>query len=160
MPSTLLVRRRSAPPQNGGPSTGTRHGGSGKEDRRGGPASSAGRAAAPHTRTLDTVIRRVPLVLALGAAAALSLTGCGAHDSTGQISVTVSSNAADHPYEVKVFASTGKLSEHQRVFPGGTADFAGVPLGDVTVRAGDLCPVRTTVSGDDVTRVTLTTTGC
>ncbi|AIV39446.1 hypothetical protein NI26_02790 [Curtobacterium sp. MR_MD2014] len=111
-------------------------------------------------RTLGTVIRRAPLVLALGAAAALSLTGCGAHDSTGQISVTVSSNAADRPYEVKVFAATGKLSEHQRVFPGGTADFAGVPLGDVTVRAGDLCSVRTTVSGDDVTRVTLSTTGC
>ncbi|MBP1301277.1 MULTISPECIES: hypothetical protein [unclassified Curtobacterium] len=106
------------------------------------------------------MIRRAPLVLALGAAAALSLTGCGAHDSTGQISVTVSSNAADRPYEVKVFAATGKLSEHQRVFPGGTADFAGVPLGDVTVRAGDLCSVRTTVSGDDVTRVTLSTTGC
>lgn len=97
-------------------------------------------------------------MLALGAAAALSLTGCGAHDSTGQISVTVSSNAADRPYEVKVFAATGKLSEHQRVFPGGTADFAGVPLGDVTVRAGDLCSVRTMVSGDDVTRVTLSTT--
>ncbi len=116
--------------------------------------------ASPDARTLGTVIRRVPLVLALGAAAALSLTGCGAHDSTGQISVTVSSNAADRPYEVEVFASTGKLSEHQRVFPGGTADFAGVPLGDVTVRAGNLCPVRTTVSNDDVARVTLTTTGC
>ncbi len=46
------------------------------------------------------------------------------------------------------------------MFPGGTADFAGVPLGDVTVRAGNLCPVRTTVSNDDVARVTLTTTGC
>jgi len=100
------------------------------------------------------------LVLALGATAALSLTACGAHDSTGQISVSVSSNAADHPYEVQVFASTGKLSEHQRVYPGGTADFAGVPLGDVTVRAGDLCPVRTTVTDDEVAAVTLTTTGC
>ncbi|QCR42611.1 hypothetical protein C1N91_02660 [Curtobacterium sp. SGAir0471] len=118
------------------------------------------RVTSPGARTLGTVIRRVPLVLVLGAAAALSLTGCGAHDSTGQISVTVSSNAADRPYEVEVFASTGKLSEHQRVFPGGTADFAGVPLGDVTVRAGDLCPAKATVSDDDVTRVTLSTTGC
>lgn len=106
------------------------------------------------------MIRRAPLLLALGAAAAFALAGCGAHDSTGQISVTVSANAADHPYEVKVFAATGKLSEHQRVFPGGTADFAGVPLGEVTVRAGDLCPVRTTVSSDDVAEVTLSTTGC
>jgi len=106
------------------------------------------------------VLRRPLSTLAVVALAALALTGCGAHDSTGQIAVTVSANAADHPYEVKVFASTGKLSEHQRVFPGGTADFAGVPLGDVTVRAGDLCPVRTSVSGGDVARVTLSTTGC
>ncbi|WIE76179.1 hypothetical protein [Curtobacterium sp. MCSS17_007] len=106
------------------------------------------------------MIRRAASVLAVGAVAALLLTGCGAHDSTGQVSVTVSSNAADRPYEVKVFASTGKLSEHQRVFPGGTVDFAGVPFGDVTVRAGDLCPVRTTVTDDHVTAVTLSTTGC
>ncbi|MCS6564262.1 hypothetical protein NYS48_02915 [Curtobacterium flaccumfaciens pv. flaccumfaciens] len=79
------------------------------------------------------MLRVVPATV-LGVAALLALAGCGAHDSTGQVSVTVSSNAADRPYEVKVFASTGKLSEHQRVFPGGTADFAGVPLGQVTVR--------------------------
>lgn len=97
----------------------------------------------------------------LGVAAVLTLTGCGAHDSTGQLSVTVSANAADHPYEVKVFtAETGKLSEHQRVFPGGTASFAGVPLGPVTVRAGDLCPERATVTDGSVAEVTLTTTGC
>lgn len=97
----------------------------------------------------------------LGAAAVLTLAGCGAHDSTGQVSVTVSPNAADHAYEVKVFtASTGKLSEHQRVFPGGTADFAGVPLGEVTIRAGELCPQKTTVTNDAVASVTLTTTGC
>lgn len=99
-------------------------------------------------------------MLPVVAVTALLLTGCGAHDSTGQIAVTVSSNAADRPYEVKVFASTGKLSEHQRVFPGGTASFAGVPLGAVTVRADDLCPVRTTVTDDDVAEVTLATTGC
>lgn len=100
-------------------------------------------------------------MLVLGVAAALTLAGCGAHDSTGQVSVTVSSNAADHAYEVKVFtAETGKLSEHQRVFPGGTADFAGVPLGRVTVRAADLCPQKTTVSNGEVASVTLTTTGC
>lgn len=98
--------------------------------------------------------------LVLAAATLLTLAGCGAHDSTGQVSVTVSANAADHPYEVKVFASTGKLSEHQRVFPGGTADFAGVPLGEVTVRAADLCPQTTTVTNDGVATVTLTTTGC
>ena len=97
----------------------------------------------------------------LGTAAVLTLAGCGAHDSTGQVSVTVSSNAADHAYEVKVFtATTGKLSEHQRVFPGGTADFAGVPIGEVTVRAADLCPQKTTVSNGEVAKVTLTTTGC
>lgn len=100
-------------------------------------------------------------MFALGAAAVLTLAGCGAHDSTGQVSVTVSSNAADHAYEVQVFtAGTGKLSEHQRVFPGGTADFAGVPLGTVRVRADDLCPQETTVTDGEVATVTLTTTGC
>ncbi len=96
----------------------------------------------------------------LGAAAALTLAGCGAHDSTGQITVTVSGNAAQRPYEVKVFAATGKLAEHQRVFPGGTAAFAGVPLGEVTVRAADLCTQHATVSNGSVATVTLTTTGC
>ena len=105
------------------------------------------------------MLRVVPATV-IGVAALLALAGCGAHDSTGQVSVTVSSNTADHPYEVKVFASTGKLSEHQRVFPGGTADFAGVPLGKVTVRAGDLCPQTTKVSDGTVATVTLTTTGC
>ncbi|MBF4606037.1 hypothetical protein [Curtobacterium sp. VKM Ac-1393] len=106
------------------------------------------------------MLRSVVPALALAAAALLALAGCGAHDSTGQVSVTVSANAADHPYEVEVFASTGKLSEHQRVFPGGTADFAGVPLGEVTVRAGQLCPQTTTVTNDAVATVTLATTGC
>lgn len=106
------------------------------------------------------MLRRVVPAFVLGAAVVLTLAGCGAHDSTGQISVTVSSNAADHPYEVRVFASTGKLSEHQRVFPGGTAAFAGVPVGKVTVRASDLCSKRATVTNDGVARVTLTTTGC
>lgn len=96
----------------------------------------------------------------LGAAAALTLAGCGAHDSTGQITVTVSENAAQHPYEVEVFAATGGLAEHQRVFPGGTAAFAGVPLGEVTVRAADLCTQHATVSNGSVATVTLTTTGC
>jgi hypothetical protein len=99
-------------------------------------------------------------VLVLGVAAALTLTGCGAHDSTGQIAVTVSADAAAHAYEVKVFAATGKLSEHQRVFPGGTASFAGVPLGKATVRANELCPQHTTVANGAVAKVTLTTTGC
>jgi len=99
-------------------------------------------------------------VLVLAAASVLALAGCASPDSTGRVSVTVSTNAADHPYEVRVFASTGKLSEHQRVFPGGTADFAGVPLGEVTVRAGDLCPQRTTVTTGAPAEVTLTTTGC
>ncbi|MCA5923709.1 MULTISPECIES: hypothetical protein [Curtobacterium] len=105
------------------------------------------------------MFRSVPATV-LGVAVAVALTGCGAHDSTGQLSVTVSANAAEHPYEVEVFASTGKRSEHQRVFPGGTADFAGVPLGEVTVRAGDLCPQSTTVTADGVASVALTTTGC
>ena len=51
------------------------------------------------------MLRRVAPVLVLGVAAALTLAGCGAHDSTGQVSVTVSSNAADHAYEVKVFTA-------------------------------------------------------
>lgn len=103
--------------------------------------------------------RALPVALTV-TLAALVLTGCGAHDSTGQIAVTVSANAADHPYEVEVYAATGKLSEHQRVFPGGTADFAGVPLGAVTVRARDLCPQHTTVTNGSVAAVTLATTGC
>lgn len=106
------------------------------------------------------MLRRPLLALAVVALGALSLTGCGAHDSTGQIAVTVSRNAAEHPYEVRVYAATGKLSEHQRVFPGGTADFAGVPLGRVTVRATDLCPAKATVTDDHVATVTLATTGC
>ncbi|WP_144710219.1 hypothetical protein [Curtobacterium pusillum] len=107
------------------------------------------------------MLRRVVPVFLLGTAAVLTLAGCGAHDSTGQLSVTVSSNAADHAYEVKVItATTGKVSEHQRVFPGGTANFAGVPLGGVTVKANELCPQKTTVKNGTVAAVTLTTTGC
>lgn len=106
------------------------------------------------------MLHRVALVLVVALGASLGLTGCGAEDPTGRLSVTVSENAADHPYEVKVFAETGKLSEHQRVYPGDTADFAGVPVGAVTVRAGELCPQETRVRAEDVTAVTLTTTGC
>jgi hypothetical protein len=106
------------------------------------------------------VFRRVSSVVVLGLAAGLALTGCGAHDSTGRISVSVSSDAADHPYEVRVYTEAGQLAEHQRVFPGGTADFAGVPLGKVTVRASQLCPQHTTVAGGTVTRVTLSSSGC
>lgn len=106
------------------------------------------------------MLRRALPVLVLGVATTFALTGCGAHDSTGQIAVTVSGNAADHAYEVRVYASTGKLAEHQRVFPGRTATFAGVPLGAVTVRAGDLCPAEATVSNSSVAEVTLSTTGC
>ncbi|MEK6344764.1 MAG: hypothetical protein V4737_13115 [Curtobacterium sp.] len=111
-------------------------------------------------RSVRRPLRRVATSLVLGVAATLTLAGCGAHDSTGQITVTVSGNAAQRPYEVEVFASTGKLSEHQRVFPGGAAAFAGVPLGEVTVRAADLCPQHATVSNGSVATVTLTTTGC
>lgn len=101
-------------------------------------------------------------VLAAGVvlAAAVGLTGCGAHDSTGRISVSVSSDAADRPYEVKVFDASHQLVEHQRVFPGGTADFAGVPLGMVTVRAGDLCPVKATVTFDAVASAKLAPGTC
>jgi hypothetical protein len=106
------------------------------------------------------VLRRVVPVLALVCGATVALTGCGAHNPTGQVSVTVSPNAADHPYQVKVFLPNGEPSARQQVYPGDTADFAGIPLGAVTVRAGDLCPERTTVHADRVARVTLTTVGC
>lgn len=100
-------------------------------------------------------------MLVLGAAAVLTLAGCGAQDSTGQLRVTVSSTAAQGGYEVEVLAaSTDRVSEHQRVFPGGTAEFAGVPLGRVTVRAHDLCTQHTTVGNGAVAAVTLSTTGC
>ncbi|GAA1491879.1 hypothetical protein [Curtobacterium herbarum] len=106
------------------------------------------------------MLRRVVPVLALVCGATLALTGCGAQNPTGQVSVTVSQNAADHPYQVKVFLPNGEPSSHQQVYPGDTADFAGVPLGEVTVRAGDLCPERTRVRADQVAKVTLTTVGC
>jgi hypothetical protein len=93
-------------------------------------------------------------------AAAVGLTGCGAHDSTGRISVSISADAAERPYEVKVFDATHQLVEHQRVFPGGSADFAGVPLGKVTVRAGDLCPVKATVTFDAVATAKLAPGAC
>ena len=106
------------------------------------------------------VLRRVLPLSALGLVAALTLTGCGAHDSTGQVSVHISDNAADHAYQVEVLLPSGELAEHQRLYPGDAADFAGVPLGDVTVRADDLCPQRATVSADRVATVTLTIVGC
>ncbi|MBT2502760.1 hypothetical protein [Curtobacterium sp. ISL-83] len=105
--------------------------------------------------------RRVLPSLVLTAVTVLAVSGCGAQDPTGQITVAVSANAANGPYEVQVFAaSTGKLSEHQRVYPGGSARFAGVPIGRVTVRAAKLCPQKATVTNETVTEVTLTTTGC
>lgn len=104
--------------------------------------------------------RSAPAALVLGLAAAMTLTGCGAQDSTGRISVTVSGNEADHPYEVKVFVPNGRIAAHQRVFPGGTVDFAGVAVGKVTVRANELCPQEATVRSGEVTDVTLTSSGC
>lgn len=106
------------------------------------------------------VLHRVLPALALVGAAAVVLTGCGAQNPTGQVSVTVSPNAADHAYQVKVYLPNGEPSARQQVYPGDTADFAGVPLGKVTVRAGDLCAERATVEADRVARVTLTTVGC
>lgn len=104
--------------------------------------------------------RRVLPISTLGLVVALALTGCGAHDSTGQVSVRISDNASDHPYQVKVFLPSGALVEHQQLHPGDSADFAGVPLGEVTVRAGDLCPQQVKVADDHVASVTLTTVGC
>jgi hypothetical protein len=106
------------------------------------------------------VLRRVLPALALAGAATAVLAGCAVQNPTGQVSVTVSPDAADHAYRVQVFLPNGEPSARQQVYPGDTADFAGVPLGEVTVRAGDLCAERATVEADRVARVTLTTVGC
>ncbi|WIB27066.1 hypothetical protein [Curtobacterium sp. MCSS17_015] len=107
------------------------------------------------------MLRRVVPVFALGCGIVVALTGCGGVENpTGRVSVTVSPDAADRPYRVQVVLPNGEPSARQQVYPGDTADFAGIPLGDVTVRAGDLCSGRTTVVADQVARVTLTATGC
>lgn len=106
------------------------------------------------------MFRRAVPVIVLGLAAALTLTGCGAQDSTGRISVTVSSNEANHAYEVRVSVPNGRLAAHQRVFAGGTVDFAGVAVGKVAVRADGLCEQTATIESGQVTDVTLRSTGC
>ncbi|KQO61468.1 hypothetical protein ASF23_13490 [Curtobacterium sp. Leaf261] len=94
-------------------------------------------------------------------AAGLALTGCAVHDSTGRVSVSLSADAAKgHHYTVKVFDAQRQLVEHQSMLAGQTADFAGVPLGKVTVRASGLCAARTTVAYDAVASVKLGTAGC
>lgn len=98
--------------------------------------------------------------LVVGLAAALVLTGCGAQDSTGRISVTVSPNEAEHAYLVEVLVPTGRTAAHQRAFPGDTLEFAGVAVGKVTVRADDLCSQSATIESGQVTDVTLSSTGC
>jgi hypothetical protein len=106
------------------------------------------------------VFRRPATALVVGLAAALVLTGCGAQDSTGRISVTVSSNEAEHAYLVEVLVPNGRTAAHQRAFPGDTLEFAGVAVGKVTVRADDLCTTSATIASGEVTDVTLSSAGC
>jgi hypothetical protein len=107
------------------------------------------------------VLRRSLSIAAIALVVGTALTGCAVHDSTGRITVTLSSDAAaGHHYTVKVFDAQRQLVEHQSMLAGQTADFAGVPLGKVTVRAAGLCAVHTSVSYDTVAQVRLATTGC
>jgi hypothetical protein len=107
------------------------------------------------------VIRRLVPAAAVLVAAGLLLTGCAVHDSTGRVSVSLSSDAAQgERYTVKVYDEQRQMVEHQSMLAGQTADFAGVPLGKVTVRAAGLCAVHTTVAYDAVATVKLGTSGC
>ncbi|MFJ3384323.1 MULTISPECIES: hypothetical protein [unclassified Curtobacterium] len=106
------------------------------------------------------MLRRLPAVLVLGLAAGLVLTGCGARDSTGRISVTVSANEAEHGYLVEVLVPNGRAAAHQKAFPGDTLNFAGIAVGKVTVRADGLCSTTADIASGEVTDVTLTSSGC
>lgn len=107
------------------------------------------------------MLRRSSSIAAIAVVAGVTLTGCAVHDSTGRVTVTLSSDAAaGHHYTVKVFDEQHQLVEHQSMLAGQTADFAGVPLGKVTVRASGLCAVHTSVAYDAVAQVRLATTGC
>lgn len=99
---------------------------------------------------------RVLRPLALAAGLAVALTGCSVHDSTGRVSVVVSTDAATgHRYDVEVLDASGQLVEHETMVPGQSSDFAGVPLGRITVRAGGLCRVHATLHVDEVVHATL-----
>ncbi|MFZ7086741.1 hypothetical protein [Curtobacterium sp. RRHDQ10] len=107
------------------------------------------------------MFRRSLSLTAIVLVAGTALTGCAVHDSTGRITVALSTDAAaDHHYLVEVFDAQHQMVEHQSMLGGQTADFAGVPLGAVTVRAKGLCAVHSTVSYDAVAHVRLATTGC
>lgn len=107
------------------------------------------------------MIRRLAPAAAVLVVAGLALTGCAVHDSTGRVSVSLSADAAEgHHYTVKVYDEQRQLVEHQSMLAGQTADFAGVPLGRVTVRAAGLCAVHTTVGYEAVASVKLGTSGC
>jgi len=107
-------------------------------------------------------LRSAAIVGLLGAAVVGGTAGCApVHDSTGRVSVEVRADAAaHHRYTVKVFDQQGQMVEHQQVFGGQRADFAGVPLGRITVRASGLCAVHTTLRVDAVAHATLGTSGC
>lgn len=104
--------------------------------------------------------RRSATVLVVGLAAALTLSGCGAQDSTGRITVTVSQNEAEHQYRVEVLVPNGRTAAQQRAFPGDTLRFAGIAVGKVTVRANDLCTQTAMIESGKVTDVTLSSIGC
>lgn len=107
------------------------------------------------------MLRRLTVPVAIGLALTLAASGCAAHDSTGRLSVTVPRDAGTAPVEVEVVIdATNQMSEHQRVYPGTTADFAGVPLGAVTVRAGKLCRAHAEVTDGPAERVTLAAPPC
>jgi hypothetical protein len=99
--------------------------------------------------------------LAVTAVLLVALTGCAVHDSTGRVSVQVSSDAAQgHRYTVQVLDADGQLVEHQTMLAGQSSDFAGVPLGQVTIRAAGLCSLHTTLAVDEVVHARLGTTHC
>ncbi|PZF58058.1 hypothetical protein DEI81_15065 [Curtobacterium sp. MCBD17_013] len=104
---------------------------------------------------------RVLCSIALAAGLVTGLAGCSVHDSTGRVSVDVSTDAAQgHRYNVQVLDADGQLVEHQSMLPGQSSDFAGVPLGRITVRASGLCTLRTTLHVDEVVHVRLGTGDC
>jgi hypothetical protein len=106
------------------------------------------------------VLRRSLTVSAVVLAAGLALGGCATHDSTGRLSVTLSSDAASgRNYSVRVYDTQGQRVEQQYLFAGKKVTFAGVPLGKVTVRATGFCPVKTTVSYSSTASVDLSV-GC
>jgi hypothetical protein len=106
------------------------------------------------------VIRRSATVLVVGLAAALTLSGCGAQDSTGRITVTVSQNEAEHQYRVEVLVPNGRTAAQQRAFPGDTLRFAGIAVCVQRSFARTVTLPTAMIESGKVTDVTLSSIGC